>query len=204
MNGPEGAATNVVAWLTTRIPARLRVLEQRYGLPAGGLPDPVKVLDHERGPIPMEHWPSVYVLSRGMGGMQLVDVRDDSSEIYQVTYGIRVLVWVRAEGYEAVDLLRKRYILAVREALLERKQLTPAATYGSGDLGSPTAQTMIAPETMREDYSEVILDSGRTIAGAYLDVNVLVTEVLDPIYPALGTAETIDSDTTLLPPHPGL
>ncbi len=209
MDGPEFAAKHAVTWLTTRIPARLRVLEERYDLPPNSLPDPAKVLDHARGPIAIEDWPSVYVLPQRMNGMRLVEVRPDAAEVYQLTYPVRIICWVRSEGYQATDLLRKRYALAIREALLERKQLSPAATYGTGSYGSPGADVVIDPLSIAEDYSDVINDeaAARTIAGAWVDVNMLVTEVLDGP-PVLGEADTVevvaDGDTAILPPHPGL
>lgn len=199
MLGPEGAARHAVTWLAERIPARLRVLEQRYDLEPGQLADPVQVLDHEVGPLGVEDWPSVFVLPLRQDGMALVDVRDDASEVYRVTYAIRVLAWVRAEDYAATDQLRKRYALAIRECLLERKTLSPAPTYGSGDFGASSEDNVVDPASIREDYSDVLVDEARrTIAGVDVTVNLIVTEVLDGPA-ALGTVEDVD-----VTPHPAL
>lgn len=202
MQGPEGAARHARTWLATRIPARLRVLEARYGLEAGSLADPAQVLDHERGPIGVEDWPAVYVLPLRQEGMTLVDVRDDASEVYRVVYALRVLAWVRADSYATTDQLRKRYALAIREALLERKSLAPAPTYGAGDYGTAGEDTVVDPSSIREDYSDVMVDTAkRTIAGVDVTVNLIVTEVLDGPA-ALGVAEVLD--VTELPEHPAL
>lgn len=209
MFGPEGAADHAAEWLAGRIPARLRVLEERYQLDAGTLPDPAKVRSYEAGPIAIEDWPSVYVLPQRLERMDLIEVRSDSSEVYRCRYVVRVLLWVRADSYASTDRLRKRYVLATREALLERKQLAPAPTYGSGDYGTDTSSTVVDPSGIREDYSDVFTDdANRTIAGAYLDVPIITTEVLDGPTP-LGTVSTTPEvsttgDTASIPPHPAL
>lgn len=207
MNGPEVAADRTAGWLKQRVPARLRIIEERYDLRANSLPNPGSVESNETGPIALEDWPAIYVLPQRLNGLLLVDVREDGSELYQADYAIRVLVWVRADTYESTSKLRFRYTLAVREALLERKQLAAPATYGSGDLGAPVSDIAVKPETIREDYSDVIKDANRTIAGTFLDLGILVAETLDGPAP-LGNANTIDvqleHDTGDLPPHPGL
>lgn len=208
MLGPEGAAEHARAWLAERIPARLRVLEDRYDLDEGTLADPVRVLAHEVGPLAVEDWPSVFVLPQRQTGMTLIDVRDDASELYRVTYALRLVGWVRADGYAATDQLRKRYALAIREALLERKSLTPAPTYGSGDYGD-TEATTVDPASLREDYSEVFTDQAkRTIAGVIVDVTLIVFETLDGPAPYGTLLTPVDveetGDTSGIPPHPAL
>lgn len=184
MLGPEEAATRAATWLTTRIPARLRRLEARLGLPAGSLADPARVLDHDAGPVGLEDWPSVYVLPQRTTAIQLIDVRDDGGEAYRVTYTIRVLAWVRADDYDTTDTLRMRYALAIREALLERKQL---ATSVDAD-----GEFAVDPSSIREDYGPVVVDEAkRTIAGVLLDLNVTLTEVAEGPDP-YGTADTFD------------
>lgn len=204
--GPEGAAGQVVTWLTGRIPARLRVLEARYSTPAAPvvLPDPVLVAAQERGQLAIEDWPSVFVLPQGTRAMRLTDVRGDSSEVYVVRYKMRILAWVRADGYAETDQLRQRYVLAIREALLERKQLVSAPAYGSDDFGAPVSDVVVVPEGMVEDYSDLMVDeNGRTIAGAFIDILIDSTETLDGPTP-LGTVEQTEVDTVALPPHPAL
>lgn len=209
MLGPEGAASHARSWLATRIPARLRILEARYSTPGAPvrLPDPAYVRDHEVGPLALEDWPSVFVLPLRQEGMRLVDVREDASEVYRVTYALRVLAWVRADSFASTDQLRKRYALAIRECLLERKTLTPAPTYGSerlgaDDYGTDDEGTVVDPTSIREDYSDVMVDTAkRTIAGVDVTVNLIVTEVLAGPAP-LGIAEELA--IAPLPAHPAL
>lgn len=201
MDGPEGAAARAAEWLYGRLPDRLRIIEERLELEPGQLADPAQVLAHERGPIGLEDWPSVFVLPLRTVKLELVDVEDGGGETYLVTYALRVLAWVRADGYEATDRLRHRYALAVREALLERKSLKLGTGLVAGD---PHADLSVDPSSIREDYSDVLEDeAARTIAGVDVTVNVTVRELLAPP-PALGTVITTRVDEVPLPTHPSL
>lgn len=197
MQGPEHAADRLTGWLTDRIPAQLRALEAR--LDVAPIADPAQVLAHERGPIGIEDWPSVFVLPLRLERLALVDAEADGSELYRATYAIRVLAWVRADGYAATDTLRKRYALAVREALLERKSLELRPGVWTGN---PDGDLTVDPTSIREDYSDVLTDdAARTIAG--VDTTVAVTVLEHVAAPAdLGTV--LDTDVTPLPPHPAL
>ena len=199
MQGPEYAAARAAPWLRGRIPAQLRALEARLELEPGELADPVTVLDHERGPLGIEEWPAVFVLPLRLEGLELVDVEADGSELYRATYALRVLSWVRASDYATTDALRKRYALAVREGLLERKALEVAPGVWQGN---PNADLSVDPRSIREDYSDVLVDeASRTIAGVDTTVNVTVLErAAGPA--ALGVAERFDVDE--LPAHPAL
>lgn len=204
MKGPEGASELVRAWLEQRIPARLTRLEQLLGLPAGSIPTPGLIVAQDRGPIGLEEWPALLVIPQRMESLELVDVGGDGSELYRAGYRVRVLVWVRADDYDTTDLLRKRYVLAVRETLLERKQLTARPAYGTASPGD----SAVRPETFTEDYSDVFVDdAGRTIAGGWVELVVTVLELLDgeadaPTATEVTVAET--GDTSAIPQHPAL
>lgn len=203
MYGPEGAATRVTAWLTQRLPVRLRIIETRQDLPAGSLVDPARVLDHEVYPIALEDWPSVYVLPQRTVTMTLVDVVDGAGEVYRTTYAVRLLAWVRGDSFTGTTRLARRYALAIREALLERKTLTVAL--------DAVGEFAVAPDTFREDYSDTFTDpqdAARTIGGILVDFNVTVIEVLEGPAPraTVAATEVLESlaDTANVPPHPGL
>ena len=171
------------------------MLEARYSTPELPvvLANAAQVLDHEVGPLGVEDWPSVFVLPLRQEGMRLTDVLEDASEVYRVTYAVRVLAWVRADSYATTDQLRKRYALAIRETLLERKGLDP-----------DTGVTVVDPASIREDYSDVMVDAAsRTIAGVDVTVNLIVTEVLGGP-PTLGTVLDAEVTPEPLPPHPAL
>lgn len=189
MLGPEGAGDRVTAWLTARLPARLRALELALGLEAGSLPNPALVAGHDTGPLGLEDWPAVIVLPGRLEGLTLVDHATDGAEVYRSAYAIEVLGWLRADDYKTTDDLRKRYVLAIREALLERKQLATRQAYGApapADAGT----FAVDPESIREDYGPVVTDEARrTIAGVRLDVTVTVVEELGAPAP-MGTVTT--------------
>jgi len=195
MHGPEDVAKRAAEWLTGRIPARLRIIEARLDLEPLSLADPAQVLDHERGPIGIEDWPSVFVLPQELTASQLVDVHPDGGEEYLNTYRMQLLAWVRADSYESTNALRLRYVLAIREALLERKSLKLGTGLVAGD---PDADLSVDPRSIRESYSPLIDDEGRTIAGATVTVLITARELLEPP-PALGTVED-----TAVEVHPAL
>lgn len=210
MHGPEDTARRVTAWLTARIPAQLRIIEARLDVQRPdedhhSLPDPTQVLDHERGPIGLEDWPSVFVLPQELTASQLVDVLDGGAEEYLNTYRVQVLAWVRADSYASTSALRLRYALAIREALLERKSLTlPSGTV----VGDPDWTLSVDPRSLRESYSPLIDDEGRTIAGVTTNVAVTVRELVDPFPAPYGALTGVDvtgvvNDTAALP-HPAL
>lgn len=200
MYGPEGAAERLVTWLTARLPIHLAALAERYddGIP---LPPPVTVAAQERGPLALEDWPSVFVLPQRLVTLDLADTEHTGAEDYVATYALEVLAWVRAQSYAETDTVRKRYALAVRMALLERKQLTAAPSYG---LPAPAtdADVVVRPSSIREDYSDVLVDdASQTIAGVVTNVDVTVLERLPGGVP-LGTVETIAPTVQPLPPKP--
>lgn len=198
MQGPEGAAARAAEWLYGRIPARLRIIEERLELDPLSIPDPAQVLAHERGPIGIEDWPSVFVLPTRTVRMTLVDVEEGGAETYNVTYAMQVLAWVRADGYEETNALRLRYALAIREALLERKTLTLATGVV---LGNPETDLAVDPNSITENYSPLMTDdAARTIAAVDTAVTITVREEL-AAPPALGEVDDLDVDVI---PHPSL
>lgn len=199
MEGPEGAAGRITGWLERRLPQQLTAVRSRLNVPPDVLPDPGLVLPYDRLRLGLEAWPAVLVEVQQLSRLRRTDVLD-GVELYAATYPARVYVWVRGDDEASTDLVRKRYALAVRETLLARRQLAPAAPYG--DPPPPDAGTIaVDPLSIRESYSPPMTDdAGATIQGAYLTVDVTVREELRTDLPA-GTASTATLDTAPLP-HP--
>ena len=192
MNGPEGAAELIRGWLETAVPRRLAIIEAR--LPAGTppVPRPALVAAEDRGPIGIEWWPAILCLPTITRRMDFVGA-DDAGEVYRVTYAMQVLAWVRGEDHPATSLLQRRYALAIREAILERKSLR--ATFGR-----PSDAT-IDPASIVEDYSAVTTgEGGATIAGLQVNVDLIVAELVPGPAP-VGRADTL---TVAAVPHPAL
>lgn len=199
MGGPEAAAARIAAWLAATVPERLQahttVGNVGWG-EADEYPPPALVLDHDAGPIPTEDWPAIIVLPQTSTSMRFVGIEPDDADVYEVGYRVRVLAWVRGRDHADTSHIRFGYLVAIREALLQRKQ---AATVAAAD-----GLFTVDPGSLREDYSDVMTDdAGRTIAGVYVDVDVLQVETVDT-GPPIGTAEAIDADTRTIPPHPAL
>lgn len=192
MIGPEGAAQLVATYLAGALPPRIAALRARYSLLDDALPEPALVLPVDKLRLGVEDWPAVLVEVQQLRRLVRVDVVD-GVELYAGTYPVRVYTWVRGDDQLDTDLARKRYALAVREALAARRQLAEATAVPSGIVVDLT--------TLRESYSPPLTDdAGATIAGAYLEVDVAVREDLEPTVP-LGTAATVEPDTRSLP-HP--
>ena len=132
----------------------------------------------------------MFVLPQELTASELVDVHQDGGEEYLNTYRMQVLAWVRADTYESTNALRLRYALAIREALLERKSLK----LGNGlTVGDPNHDLTIDPRSIRESYSPLIDDEGRTIAGVTVTVAITARELLEPP-PPVGTVEDTNVD----------
>lgn len=195
MEGLEGIGQRVSAYLADVIPTRLDELAIRLGVDP--MAHPTGVLAQETGPLAVERWPLIYVLPRRMRRLEFAELTDDGTELYLGTYDVEVLAWVRADGYAATDQLRKRYGLAIREALLARRSLT-----GTVD-EAVTAQLTTEPGTLVEDASDVFTgEAGATIAGISLRLDVTALEALAPTPGPLGTADTLS--VAVEPLHPGL
>lgn len=193
MIGPEGAAQLVSTYLEARLPVQLAAVRARLAVAASALPDPGLVLPVDKLRLGVEDYPAVLVEVQRLRRLIRVDV-DAGRELYAGVYPVRTLMFVRGDDQLDTDLVRKRYVLAVREALLSRRQLT-------GLDPGPTG-IVVDPLSLAESYSPTMTDdAGATIQGAYVDVDVTVREDLEPDAP-LGTATTLEADTRLLP-HPG-
>lgn len=202
MLGPEGTAELARTWLAAALPARLAAIATRLNVPAGTLPPPSTVAAYDRARLAVEEWPAVVVEVENLRKLELIDVVDQAGELYRTTYAARLYVWVRGDGYAEVDLVRKRYTLAVREVCLANKSLRPFRI-GTAVDNAPIA---VDPASIRESLSpELTDDTGRTIAGAFLDLDLITLELLTGP-PSLGTVNVTRVDERPLPPvaHPAL
>jgi hypothetical protein len=212
MLGPEAVADTLAARLTLKLPAHLAAVRAARGIAAADLPDPAIIEPHDRWRIPLEEWPAVLVDVTALTRLTPARHSDDNSESYIARYPFRVFLWVRHEDDRDVDLLRKRYVLAVRHVLLSRRTLTDPVPAGGGTVeGFAGEGPVIDPLALTEDYGPLAQDdASRTIAPAYVAADALVIETIDPVT-ALGvvtthrvTATAHSPDTADLPPHPAL
>lgn len=163
MNGPEDVAEAIRSHLATALPERLALLRLALAADEATLPDPALITAQERDLLDLGEWPALFVVVQRLARLRRVDGPNaDGTLDYLADYPTRVFGFVRGQGYETVDLLRKRYVRAVREALFTAQEATH-----------------IDEASYVESYSDVDEDSQkRSIAGFYADVTVTVPETM--------------------------
>jgi hypothetical protein len=196
MLGPEDTAERVTAWLAPRLPDRLDAIAVRRGDAPGTIGAPARVLSHDRTTLALEDYPAVLVMPQLMRSATPLE-STDAGMLYLCTYDVRVEWWVRGATDEAVDTLRRRYALAIRELLLERQSLTVRGDATAGAFA-------VVPTTVRESYSDVLTDDVSTLASGALNVDVRVAEELLTDTGPRPVLTAIDQAVRPLPKvHPG-
>lgn len=191
MSGPEDVAELLRAHLADAVPTRLDELRAELSLTTKVLPDPKLVTAQERDLVNLAEWPAIFVVVQRLEGLRRNDgPNEDGTVTYRARYPVRVFVFVRADGYEPTDLLRKRYVRATREVLFAGQEVAE-----------------LDERSYSESYSDVGQDDNkRSIAGFYADFTVELDEDLAarPATPAPdpdGWAMTVEEATL---PHPAL
>lgn len=174
----ELAESTLLAFVQANLPAKLTELRKRYGavgppavpLPsvkgtstAAYLPDVVEWLTGDPRMVPVGNYPAVAV-----SGLDDT-IRPLDGDAYRVTYRLRLFVYVREQSYDLTHALRNRLLLGCRELLL-----------GAPGLLALGGRASVVRERLIESYSDVVDDgAGRSLAGAYIEVNLAVSENLD-------------------------
>ncbi|HVL32573.1 MAG TPA: hypothetical protein VM600_03225 [Actinomycetota bacterium] len=182
MLGPEAAANAIAKLLEGNVPTKIVALRARLGLAVDDLESPREYLAHDEPELALDRWPAVLVVPQGMSSIQLVDVVDGAS-VYECTYQLRTFVFYREQDFTATARGRDRLTLAVREVILE-------------SLSAGTSGARIDPTSLRESYSETDREDARTIAGAYVDLDLTLTESLAP--EIIGQVETAVPQVTAI------
>lgn len=205
MIGPEGASEVVAELVTDRFTAKLDELIVRLDLDAGAeagrgdLPYVnLTVITEPRplGTFTVNEYPIVLVVAQNADRLEEVD-RVAGGIVYLVRYPVRLFLFARGGSFDETDLRRKRYVLALREVLLQAQEL----------LG-------LDPTSLRESYSDVGPSADkevRTVAGAFIEATVTIEETLAPLdyvgigeasYPAPAPDGWVNDVTTELLSHP--
>lgn len=197
MRGPEYAAAQVADYLIGRVPVKLTQLAERLGVDVLWAPN--LIVGHDVPTLGLEQWPAVLILPQRTTGMTLLAAAEGGGQAWRVTYQLEALAWVRGEDTVAVEALKHRYALAVRECLLEHTMLP------GGDLS-------IDPASLVESYSPTDSDpNGGVVAGASCGFTVTVDENLADPVPGHGQTQAVNVysealvlDTDAVPQHPAL
>lgn len=181
----EYAEATTLDFLRDNMPAKLVELRTRYGTG-----DPVVPLPAVKGKsnapfLPaVREWgigsPTAYAVGEypaiTVSGMDSA-IRPLDGDSYRVTYRLRVFAYVREQELGLVHDQRNRLVLAVRELTL--------AAPGFQAVGG---RLSVVRERLVESYSDVVDDgAGRSLAGAYTELFVAVSEDLDRGPLAAGT-----------------
>lgn len=196
MRGMTGAASDLTDTLRARVPAKVDELERRLGLDTAeqvtpGIPKPALYADHARPRLEAHEWPAVLAVAQGTAEAPVVLERGALEDLWRFVYRLRVYVYVRDDGFGAVDQTRKRLMLAMVETLIERPSVT-----GDG-------ATVVRPGSLRESYSDVLPDDvGRSVGAAYLELDLEAEETVTPTVSA-GTVATTEPTAEPMPTDPG-
>lgn len=186
MSGPQSAADLIAARLTATLGDRVwldaHAARHGYDLTAAPLPTPGRIAGVDPGQLALEEWPAALATVTKTVSMKPLDANDDGSREQRVTYAVELLLLVRAEDETATDVLRKRYVLAAREALQAQTSLGDGATCW----------------VLAEDYSAALAPrDGDVVAAARLSAAVAIDETI-PGPEAHGTVLTTDASTWAL------
>jgi len=185
MRGVHQAKASVLAHLQANIAGYVSAVEADEGLIAGSLVSPQTwILGPERPPEMMASGSTKYPVIFIDEGAEVASVdfldRQAADPIFEVTYNLRVTVWVKhdkAFDYDEVTLLRDRLDLAVKSCLMDRPTIVPRVL-------------RLELESFRTEYSDPWEDSvGKPCSAARVSFNARQVETL--IHPLLVDASAL-------------
>lgn len=177
MLGAEGVSSAIIQKIRDNAEGKIAQLRARYGAAADVLPMPAALYTTDQDVLSIENYPAIIcttVDTTGrIGNRQLSS--DGEVDVYQYKYRMRVFVYVTGHDYTDTDLLRKRFVLALREILLTNLILVDEAGQ----------YALMEPNSVKESYSDVASNAAsQLLAGAYLELEVTTAESL-AAYPAM-------------------
>ena len=178
MEGPSAAKKYVSDYLAADLPTRVMNYRNALLLDDTILPNPVKYLTFE--PLTMDNWPTIITLVESTRQIQREALPGALDPVYNVIYGMRTYVWVRAVGPEQVTVARDHMTMVVREAMLDRPSLSAADPAGAA------CDIKVDEGTITEDFSDLTLLKGeRFLAASFLSYDLSLEETISRA--ALGT-----------------
>lgn len=184
MYGHEGAARDLKRRMAERVPAHLAAIRRERGATLAQLPDPALVKAHFVASLDVDDYPAICVTEldtpTGLTGSRGIS-QQMAYTAYTYRYPFRVFVYVRGQDYGDTELKLKRYLTAMRMALLEDLMLTATdqATVAV-DVGTITENFFQPDEDARSalgaGYLAVVLESEEVINAVAVDGTPLPTE----------------------------
>lgn len=168
MYGPQFAKKFVNDYLSVELPKRLIKYRNYWGVTNADIPDPEQVIGYE--PMALDRWPSVITVSISGQRFERVGYMKYGDPEYNVTYAMRTYVWIRTEGPEETTVMRDRYMVVVRSALMDHPCLK---RYSAERLA------LIEESSINEQYSELTLLKGdRFLGGGYIGYDLRIEEAI--------------------------
>ena len=158
MYGHEMVSRDLTRRLKARLPERLNSIRLQRQATLLALPDPHKVLPYFLPDIDIDGYPTVCVTEldtpNGITGAQEIR-RGTRFDSYVYRYPFRIWVYLRSVDYGITELMLKRYLLAVREVILEDLVLTD----------NDEAYVVFEPDTLSENFDSPMEDERRQVLG---------------------------------------
>lgn len=203
MNGAQGVAVAIDAFLIANVQAEMDRLAVELGPPVPDADPSVPQLDavprlfapHQLAvdDVGIDDWPFVVTVVTRMQRQRRIDVFDDGSIAYERDYPCRVFGWARGDGFGFTAAVRDRLTLGIVTTLLRDQR------FGVDWLRLEEA-------SLQEFYSDVGDDTtlAATIAASRIEFTVCAAELLTPTRPPLGVVDETVLTTRPLANHPAL
>lgn len=174
MYGHEGVARDLKRRMQERVPARLSVMRTEKAATAEQLPDPKTVKPHFVPDLDIGRYPAICVTEldtpTGLTGSRGLS-QQMAYTAYTYRYPFRIFVYVTGHDYGDVELLLKRYLTAMREALLEDTILTDSAA----------AVVQIDATTLTENFYPIEEGARGMLGAGFIGVVLESEEVINAV-----------------------
>lgn len=166
LRGWEYACQTVADILAAGMPAKVAALAARLAVDPALIPAPALVAPEPRNArIELAQYPAIMVQGRSARRPVAADTDSLGQLVVQRPYNLRVYLFVRARGFDAVATLAKRYLLACEEVLFANIQPAPDAR--------------IEPLTLTDSLSDpaMVADrDSRDLSAAFCDFDLILEE----------------------------
>jgi hypothetical protein len=195
MRGALIARQCVTDHLTSSLPDFIAAARTQWNVSEWRLPTPSKFDSYD--PLYAQDYPTVGALITRSNNFRRLDMNEAGEDVYQVRYSVQVFVWCMtpqddddvwtSPPHETAMEVRDDMLNLIRTCILTKKSL-----------GRP-AVCSVVEGTMTEDYLEgfKLSDQGPPwVAGGTVSFDL---DIIEANYvPAIGTAETVDTDVTTM------
>lgn len=166
MRGATRAKHLVADFLRNELPAHLDALRVEYDLGPDALKPPAR---YKANPTQaLDEWPMVALDAVRVPRIRRREHTTPDTVVYDVTYALRVFLWVNEEEWDNAITARDDLSGAVRRLLLDRQTLK-----------IPGDVARVREETLVEEYSDVTQVKGnRFVTGSYIGFDLELEETL--------------------------